>query len=86
MAPIMLSPPPELIVTVAERFHFEVSSGRSIPAGIAEERRAGSLASRPGATASRTGADQERVFTSRSAVPEASPYSIDFTPVSHQLM
>ena len=86
MAPIMLSPPPELMVMFSVSPHLEQSSGRSLPAGSAEERRAGSLESRSGATASRTGLDQVRVFTSSKAVPEASPYSIDLVPESHQLM
>ncbi len=86
MAPIMLSPPPELTVTLDVRFQAEASSGRSVPAGSEEGRSGGNLVARPGATASSTGSDQVRVRTSSRAVPEASPYSMLLLPVSHQLI
>ena len=86
IAPIMLSPPPALTTGRPARPHCSRASSRSRPATPRELSGRGRKSWSFGSMKSQSGAHHFRVRTSSRPVPEASPYSIRFSPVSQKLM
>ncbi len=81
MAAIMLSLLPALTTTSSPNPSLWATSPLSFPVASSEGRRGGSFSMSPVSMASTTSSDQSLLLMSMSAVPEASPYSIEAAPV-----
>ncbi len=78
MAPIMLSPPPALTTTSAEKPYFCAIAARRACRPACDGDSGGSQSARFLSSALITAEDHVRFRTSISAVPEASPYSMKY--------
>src|ERR1700739_272470 len=85
-APIILSPPPAETTGDFFKPHFCRRFSLKRPTACREDPREGNFSSNLGSINSTTGSHQRRVLTSINPVPEASPYSIRFSPVSQKLL
>src|SRR5262249_29565676 len=86
IAPIILSPAPELTITLSFNPNSAASSERNVPAISSDVTSGGSISIHLGSITLIDACHHLRFRTSSSAVPEASPHSIVLLPVNQKLM